>query len=157
MRLTKWEVVNWKSKNIIKQKSINQLEPVPHCWRYNISFYWMKATEFAFTPKDHFQNAYKLLNLRVLKFRHLYKIHILQCMDKIFHVEFQRVSLKFHTKYLSHSSISPIHQNIRIWYNIEILTSLTFKTSYASLKYTQLISHLPIPWLLVSPWHQYTG
>ena len=30
----------------------------------------------------------------------LYKSHIFQCMGKIFCVEFQRVPLKFHTKYL---------------------------------------------------------
>ena len=33
----------------------------------------------------------------------LYKNHIFQCMGKIFCVEFQRVPLKFHTKYLTHT------------------------------------------------------
>ena len=33
----------------------------------------------------------------------LYENHIFQCMGKIFRVEFQRVPLKFHTKYLTHT------------------------------------------------------
>ena len=50
-----------------------------------------------------FKNAYELLNLRALKISILYKIHIFQCMGKIFCVEFQRVPLKFHTKYHTHT------------------------------------------------------
>ena len=38
-----------------------------------------------------------------LKISPLYKIFIFQCMGKIFCVEFQRVPLKFHTKYLVHT------------------------------------------------------
>ena len=48
----------------------------------------------------HLKNAYKLINLRALKFSTCYKSCIFQCMDKIFSVEFQRYPLKFHTKYL---------------------------------------------------------
>ena len=44
------------------------------------------------------KNTYELLNLRALEF-----IHIFQFMGKIFCVEFQRVPLKFHTKYLTHT------------------------------------------------------
>ena len=50
-----------------------------------------------------FKNAYELLNLRALKIPMLYKNRIFQCMGKIFCVEFQRVPLKFHTKYLTHT------------------------------------------------------
>ena len=50
-----------------------------------------------------FKNTYELLNLRALKISKLHKNHILQCMGKIFCVEFQRVPLKFHTKYLAHT------------------------------------------------------
>ena len=50
-----------------------------------------------------FKKAYELLNLRALKFSPLNKIHIFQCMGKIFCVEFQRYPLKFHTKYLTHT------------------------------------------------------
>ena len=50
-----------------------------------------------------FKNTYELLNLRALEFSHVNKIHIFQCMGKIFCVEFQRVPLKFHTKYLIHT------------------------------------------------------
>ena len=50
-----------------------------------------------------FNNAYELLHLRALKISMLYKTHIFQCMGKIFWVEFQRVPLKFHTKYHTHT------------------------------------------------------
>ena len=46
-----------------------------------------------------FKNTYELLNQRALKFSYVNKIHIFQCMGKIFCVEFQRYPLKFHTKY----------------------------------------------------------
>ena len=54
-------------------------------------------------PGGRFKNAYELLNLRALKMSMLHKNHIFQCMGKIFCVEFQRVPLKFHTKYLTHT------------------------------------------------------
>ena len=47
---------------------------------------------------ERFKNAYVLLNLTDLS---AYKIHIFQWMGNIFWVEFQRVHLKFHTKYLA--------------------------------------------------------
>ena len=50
-----------------------------------------------------FKNTYELLTLRALKFSYVNKIHIFQCMGKIFCVEFQRYPLKFHTKYLTHT------------------------------------------------------
>ena len=50
-----------------------------------------------------FKNTYELLNLRALKCSPVNKIHIFQCMGKMFCVEFQRYPLKFHTKYLSHT------------------------------------------------------
>ena len=54
-------------------------------------------------PGGRFKNANELLNLRALKIPMLYKNRIFQCMGKIFCVEFQRVPLKFHTKYLTHT------------------------------------------------------
>ena len=54
-------------------------------------------------PGGRFKNTYELLNLRALKFSYVNEIHIFQCMGKIFCVEFQRVPLKFHTKYLTHT------------------------------------------------------
>ena len=48
-----------------------------------------------------FKNTFELLNIRALKFSVVNKIHIFQCMGKIFCVEFQRYPLKFHTKYLT--------------------------------------------------------
>ena len=50
-----------------------------------------------------FKNTYELLNLRALKYSRVNKIHIFQCMGKIFCVEFQRYPLKFHTKNLTHT------------------------------------------------------
>ena len=53
--------------------------------------------------RGRFENTYELLDRRALKFSHVNKIHIFQCMGKIFCVEFQRYPLKFHTKYLNHT------------------------------------------------------
>ena len=100
----------------------------------------MKLNNPYFTPKgklqeyfgetDHvttgtggcLKKAYELLNLRALKFSPVNKMHIFQCMDKIFCVEFQREPLKFHTKYLTHTLKDTI-------FNIEILRALGFKSS----------------------------
>ena len=46
---------------------------------------------------------HELLNPRALKFSPVNKIYNFQSMDKIFCMEFQRVPLKFHTKYLTHT------------------------------------------------------
>ena len=54
-------------------------------------------------PGGRFKNTYELLNLRALKISKLHKNHIFQCVGKIFCVEFQKVPLKFHTKYLTHT------------------------------------------------------
>ena len=54
-------------------------------------------------PGGRFKNTYELWNQRALKFSYVNKIHIFQCMGKIFCVEFQRYPLKFHTKYLTHA------------------------------------------------------
>ena len=59
--------------------------------------------EIDFNSGGRFKNTYELLNLRVHKISKLHKNHIFQCMGKIFCVEFQRVPLKFHTKYLTHT------------------------------------------------------
>ena len=53
--------------------------------------------------RGSFQNAYELGNLGALKSSLLNKLHIFQWMGKIFCVELQRVPLKFHTKYLTHT------------------------------------------------------
>ena len=55
------------------------------------------------SPGGCFKNAYELLNLRALKFSPANSMYIFQCINKIFCVEFQRVPLKFLTKYLAHS------------------------------------------------------
>ena len=57
--------------------------------------------------------AYELLNLSALKISTLYKNRIFQCMGKIFCVEFQRVPLKFRTKYLTYTLKNFVF--IQIW------------------------------------------
>ena len=71
------------------------------------SFHWIwisvEKALWKWTPGGRFRNVFELLNLRALKISMLYKNHIFQCMGKIFCVAFQRVPLKFHTKYLTHT------------------------------------------------------
>ena len=64
---------------------------------------WITFMEGPVMQGGRFKNAYELLNLRALKISKLHKNHIFQSMGKIFCVEFQRVPLKFHTKYLTHT------------------------------------------------------
>ena len=88
--------------------------------------YWVRvvlslATFMAWWSGGRFKNAYELLNLRALKFSPMNKIHIFQCMGKIFCVEFQRYSLKFHTKCLSHTLKDMtiiVHWNFQIGANV---------------------------------------
>ena len=81
-------------------------------------------------PGGRFKNPYELLNLRALKISMLYKSHIFQCMSKIFCVEFQRVPLKFHAKYLTHTLKDKSF--MKHWnFNIR---ALRVKSSYAFLK-----------------------
>ena len=47
--------------------------------------------------------AHEFLNLWTFKFSTLHENHIFQRMSKIFCVEFQRYTLKFHTQYLTHT------------------------------------------------------
>ena len=76
----------------------------------------------------HFKNAHELLNLKVLKFSPVNKIHIFQCMGKISCVEFQRVPLKFHTKYLT-DTLKDV-----ILHSVAILRALRFKSMQAFLR-----------------------
>ena len=71
--------------------------------------WWLRPMTFNFITNHltysggRFKNTYELLNLRALKFSYVNKIHIFQCMGKIFCVEFERYPLKFHTKYLTYT------------------------------------------------------
>ena len=78
------------------------------CWKNNqILFCIIKSDQdpitYLYCAWGHFKNTYELLNLKALKFSHANKIHMFQCMGKIFCVEFQRYPLIFHTKYLIHT------------------------------------------------------
>ena len=77
------------------------------CWWMSPKTVLIKA-KFYMCPGGRFKNTFELLNLRALKFSLVNKIHIFQCMGKIFCVEFQRYPLKFHTKYLAHT-LKDIH------------------------------------------------
>ena len=63
----------------------------------------MAAAVVAYPIWGSFKNANDLLNLRALKISMFCENHIFQWMGEIFCVEFQRVPLKFHTKYLTHT------------------------------------------------------
>ena len=89
---------------------------------------WPRSMMPCGSSGGRFKNTYELLNLRALKFSPVNKIHIFQCMGKIFCVEFQRYPLKFT------QNIFPIHWKIWFLYNIEILRALRFKSSYVFLK-----------------------
>ena len=53
--------------------------------------------------RGRLKNAYELLYLRVPEISMFDKNCIFEWMGKVFCVEFQRVPLKFHTKYLTHT------------------------------------------------------
>ena len=61
------------------------------------------GTRVMWPSGGRFKKTCELLSLRALKFSPVNKMHIFQWMVKIFCVYFQRVPLKFHTKYLTHT------------------------------------------------------
>ena len=61
------------------------------------------------------------------------KVHIFQCMGKIFYMEFQSVPLKFHTKYLVHT-LKDVYWNMLILYNVENRSAFGLKNSKAIFK-----------------------
>ena len=73
----------------------------PICRRYLHVVIIVSADILA--PQGRFKNTYELVKLGALKSSLLNKLHIFQCMGEIFCVEFQRVPLKFHTRYLTHT------------------------------------------------------
>ena len=75
-------------------------------------------------PGGRFKNRYELLNLRALKISIFNKNHTFRCMGKVFCVEFQRVPLKFHTKYLTHTL-----KDVDFLSRGENLRALRFKSS----------------------------
>ena len=96
-----WQLTNWQLMKTIWKSYVSY---VYYC-RQNMmrNVYWFVNYDKCNTSGGRFKNTYELLNLRALKISMLYKNHIFQCMGKIFCVEFQRVPLKFHTKYLIHT------------------------------------------------------
>ena len=51
----------------------------------------------------HFENTNELVNVGTHKYQLVNKLYIIQCMDKIFCVEFGSEPLKLYTKYLTHT------------------------------------------------------
>ena len=86
-------------QDMVKVSNIVSICMIRKC----ISFIWSCDQSIPHMPGGRFKNTYELLNLRALKYSHVNKIHIFQCVGEIFCVEFQRYPLKFHTKYLTHS------------------------------------------------------
>ena len=73
---------------------------------------------------ERFKDAYELLNLKALRYSSANTIHTFQCMGKLICVEFQRVPLKFHTKYLIHTlkdAIFTQHWNFKSFYIQELI------------------------------------
>ena len=62
----------------------------------------------------YFKNTQELLNPKALQISTLYKNQPFQCLGKIFCVEFQRVPLKFHTKYLTYTLKDVYHSQMKI-------------------------------------------
>ena len=73
--------------------------------------------------RGRFIQAYELLNPRALKFSPVNKMHIFQCMGKIFVCNFKGYLWNYT------QNILPIHWKKRFWYNIEILRALAIKSS----------------------------
>ena len=93
--------MQWLGTELVTSHYPNQWWPLRICC-YTVSL----------SPGGRFKNTYELLNPRALKISKLHKNHIFQCMGKIFCVEFQRVPLKFHSKYLTHTlkDVHSIHR-----------------------------------------------
>ena len=91
-------------------------------------------------PGGRFKNAYELLNLRALKCSPVNKMRIFQCMGKIFCVEFQRVPLKFHTKYLTHTLKDTI------WYDVQLLRALDLRTHTHFETPTLILKWVAVTW-----------
>ena len=81
-----------------------------------------------FSTRGRFKNTYELLNLRALNFSTANKIHMFQCMCKIFAWNFKG------TLWNSTQNILPTHWQTWFLYIIEILRALRFKNSYLFLK-----------------------
>ena len=102
MKLGSW---NWKILAVLEASASLTLKQLGNFFQnvFIFRFFFLKNIIFLYGTGGRFKNTYELLNLRALKISKLHKNHIFQCMGKIFCVEFQRVPLKFHTKYLTHT------------------------------------------------------
>ena len=87
-----WGVFSWWHIFLVNIGSGNGVLPdgIHDLWAFQKHLWTLKSKS-------------ELLNVRALTFSSVNKIHIFQCMGKIFCVEFQRYPLKFHTKYLTHA------------------------------------------------------
>ena len=85
------------------RRAVDKPLPGPMLTQFTDAYIWHWGEMSYRRTGGRFKNAYELLNLRALKISMLYKNRTFQCMGKIFCVEFQRVPLKFHTKYLTHT------------------------------------------------------
>ena len=126
------------TENCNKTKTMGIFYGICYCtWCMSCGSRLLHLTEESSNSGAHFKNTYELLNLRALKFSPVNKFHIFQCMGKIFCVELQRIHLKFHTQYLTHT--------VKMWilYNIELFRALRIRSSCAFCERT--------PWTLAHP------
>ena len=63
--------------------------------------------------------SYVFVNLGALKSSLRSKLHSFQCVGKLFCVEFQRIPLKFHTKYLAHTLKDTIFIHIKMFSDLQ--------------------------------------
>ena len=95
----------WSRTWGVFQKPSGRLSLKPKFFSFIHSFqnYGFSTVRSARTIFRRPENTYELLNLSALNFSPVNKVHIFQCMGKIFCVEFQWYPLKCHTKYLTHT------------------------------------------------------
>ena len=83
-----------------------------------------------------FKNSYETLTIRALTVSMAYNNHVVQCMDRLFHVEFQGYTLEFLAKIVS------THWKMYISSRGELLRGPRFKSSHAFLEgFCRLFPH----------------
>ena len=109
----RWQAIIWANDGLVywqlyESLCLSAFWQLP-CWHFNHCRVQTCWTVINYGDKKKlvcllwgaFQRWVWALNLTALKISMLYKNHIFQCMGKLFFVEFQRVTLKFHIKYLT--------------------------------------------------------
>ena len=112
------QMTKWKCHNGVETWQTNYFRAVGY------EDGWVLTRGVDCWPGGLFKKAYELVDLGDLKSSLLNKLHIFQCTDKIFCVEFQRVTLKFNNKKI------PLTISVQSW-------KFRLTSPYAFLKSTQ--------------------